>query len=181
MRGTKEAQWGAAGNDSSGRTLKEVFMKTNKDTILNLLRLAIAGIQKHFASVPTIVLGGQPTTPNAFVATLQGAIDAIGKAAAAETAFHDAVTAQNAALATGKASLKALHELVTSQLGSTAAILGDFGMTNPARQVPTQEVKAAAVAKRAATRAARGTKGARQKAGIKGQVPATPAPPTKPA
>ena len=154
--------------------------KNNKDTTLNALRQAIAGLQKHFASGATISLGGQPTTTTAVIGTLQGAIDGIDKAAAAEKAFHDEVAAQNALIATAKVSLKALRSLVENQLGSTAAILGDFGMKIPTRQVPDEATQAAAVVKRAATRAARGTKGARQKAGIKGQVPATPAPTTKP-
>jgi hypothetical protein len=74
-------------------------MKGNKDSIVNKHRQAIGGVQKHFASTSTLVLYGKPTTPKDFVATLQAAIDAIDGAATAEKAFHDAVTAQNAAIA----------------------------------------------------------------------------------
>jgi hypothetical protein len=154
----------------------------NKDKTINALRQAIAGVQKHFGTIPTIVLGGTPTAPSALVATLQAAIKGIDDATTAEKAFHDTVAAQNTALVAARAGLKALKTLVESQLGSTASIFGDFGFTVPTRKTPDEATKAAAVAKREATRAARGTRGKRQKAGIKGQVPATPVPTTpKPA
>lgn len=157
-------------------------MRNNKDKTINTLRQAIAGVIKHFASTPTLVLDGTPMTPTAVNATFQAAIDRIDAAATAERAFHDAVTAQKAAIAAANALLRALAMLVKNQLGSTAAILGDFGITLPTRQVPTEATKAAAVLAREATRKARGTRGKRQKAGIKGQPPATPGPTTpKPA
>lgn len=148
-------------------------MNTNKDNTVNRLRQAIAGVEKHFASMPTLALAGAPVTPKDVVASLQGVIDAIDRTGVSSKAFHDAVTAQRAALAKGKALLKALKMLVQNQLGSSQAVLGDFGFQIPTRKTPTEETKAAAVVKRAATRAARGTKGKRQKAQIKGTVPQT--------
>jgi hypothetical protein len=152
-------------------------MNINKDKTINKNRQAIGGMHKHFAGIPSFVLGGTPTTPADAIATLQGAIDAVDAAATAEKAFHDAVAAQHVALAKANALLKALKTLVENQLGSTEAILGDFGFTRPARQVPNEETKAAAVAKRAATRAARKTMGKRQKAKVKGAQPAPVTPP----
>jgi hypothetical protein len=149
-------------------------MTRNKAATINTNRQAIAGMQKHFASTPTFVLDGAPTTPTDAIATLQGANDAIDRAAAAEKAFHDAVTAKNAAIAKGSALVGALKTLVKSQVGSTQGVLNDFGFSNPARQTPDEATKAAAVVKRAATRAARHTMGKRQKAPIKGVVQATP-------
>jgi hypothetical protein len=49
-------------------------------------------------------------------------------------------------------------------------VLADFGISTKTRTPLTVEQKAAAAAKRTATRAARGTKGAKQKKGIKGDV-----------
>jgi hypothetical protein len=156
-------------------------MKPNKAVTINTNRQAIAGVQKHFASTPTIVLDGTPATPTNVIATLQGANDAIDRAAAAEKAFHDAVSAKNAAVAKGSALVGALKNLVKSQIGSSHGVLGDFGFSTPTRQTPDEATKAAAVVKRAATRAARHTMGKRQKAPIKGVVQATPAtPPTAP-
>ena len=151
----------------------------NKNTTINAFRQAIAGVQKHFATTPTLALDGTPTTPKDAMAALQDAIDAIDRAATAEKTFHDAVAAQKAAVTTGKALLAALNGLVTNQLGSTEAVLGDFGFTARKRQVPSEATKAAAVAKRAATRSARHTMGKRQKAKVKGAA-AEPAPATPP-
>lgn len=148
-------------------------MNTNKDKNVNKFRQAIAGVQKHFASTPTLALAGTSMAPKDIVASLQGVIDAVDRSGATSKTFHDAVTAQHAALAKGNAILKALKMLVQNQLGSSQEVFGDFGFPIPTRKTPSEETKAAAVAKRAATRAARGTKGKRQKAKIKGAVPQT--------
>jgi hypothetical protein len=146
-------------------------MRANRDKTLNKHRQAIAGIRKHFASAPTIALGGTPTPPNDAIAALQGSIDAVDAASASAHAFHVAVAAQHAAIAKGSGLLTDLKTLVKSQLGSSEGVLGDFGFTSPNRQTPDQATKAAAVAKRAATRAARHTMGKRQKLAVKGDVP----------
>jgi hypothetical protein len=160
--------------------MEAVLTTRNKEQFINSLRQATAGFQKYFAKNPTVVLSGTPTETKAVLATFQAALDGIDKAGAAERAFHDAV----------EATLEALKTLVNNQLGSTEAILGDFGFTVPKRQAPSEATKAAAVLKREATRKARGTAGKRQKAKIKGQVPevaagtavaATTATTTKPA
>ncbi|MDP8999056.1 MAG: hypothetical protein M3O46_02985 [Myxococcota bacterium] len=154
-------------------------MKANRDKTINNNRQAIVGVQKYFATTPTIVLDGKPTTPKDVIATLQGAIDSIDTAAVAEKAFHDAVSAQHAAIAKGNAVLKLLKMLVQNQLGGAEGVLGDFGFQIPKRKTPNEATKAAAVAKRAATRDARHTMGKRQKAKVTGKAPAAPAtPPT---
>jgi hypothetical protein len=172
------AHFGDAGKGPYNLVEWRPIMNINKDKTINKNRQAIGGMRKHFAGIPSIVLGGTPTTPADAIATLQGAIDAVDAAATAEKAFHDAVAVQHAAVAKGNALLKALKMLVHNQLGSSEAILGDFGFTRPTRQVPKEETKAAAVAKRAATRAARHTMGKRQKAKVKGAQPAPATPPT---
>jgi hypothetical protein len=144
----------------------------NRDKSVNQHRQAMAGIRKHFASAPTLMLGGTPTSPNDAIATLQGTIDAIDKATAAEQAMHEAVTAKNAAMAKSSAALGDLKTLVKAQLGSSASVFADFGFQAPSRQAPTEATKAAAVAKRAATRKVRQTLGKRQKAKLTGTVPA---------
>ena len=57
------------------------------------------------------------------------------------------------------------------QFGTQADVLADFGLAPEKARTPlTVEQKAAAAAKREATRVARGTKGAKAKKGIKGAV-----------
>jgi hypothetical protein len=159
--------------------MEAVTKNHRKDTIINRLRLAIAGIQKHFAGTPTLVLDGK-TVPTANVlTTLTGATTAIDGATTAEKAFHDAVAAQDAAVAAALALLVDLKTLVVNQFGKKAAATVDFGFAPGTRKTPDAATKAAAVEKRASTRAARGTKGPRAKKAIKGQVPATPATPVK--
>ncbi|HEY4012235.1 MAG TPA: hypothetical protein VGM06_02770 [Polyangiaceae bacterium] len=150
-------------------------MNINRDTSINNNRQAIAGVQKHFSSTPTLSLDGTSMTPNDVIATFQAAIDAADAATAAEKTFHDAVAAKRAAFVKSNVHLRALKTLVQNQLGSSHETLGDFGFSNPIRQVPDEDTKAAAVAKRAATRAARHTMGKRQKAPIKGVATTTPA------
>ncbi len=87
------------------------------------------------------------------------------------------MTAKEAAVAKGKGLITDLKTLVHSQLGSSESVLGDFGFSSPKRQTPDEATKAAAVGKRAATRAARHTMGKRQKAGIKGAVSLATTPP----
>jgi hypothetical protein len=153
----------------------------SKESIVGSIRAAIAGVQTSFNGTKTIVIDGTPTKPTAAVATLQGAIDAIDNATAAELAYHAAVAAQHAAVTSVIAFLEHLEIAVRGTLGSTPAILGGFGFTETVPRKPTEAVKALAVQKRAATRVARGTKGPRQKAAIKGTVPSTPPTTTKPA
>jgi hypothetical protein len=67
--------------------------------------------------------------------------------------------------------MSAFVQVVLVQFGTQADVLADFGV--PPKKVATPltvEQKAAASAKRAATRAARGTKSAKAKKGIKGAV-----------
>jgi len=139
-------------------------MNKNKDTTINNFRLAIAGVQKHFANAPTIALDGAPMAPKDVIATFQAAIDAIDAAAVAEKAFHDAVAAEHAALAKGTVTRAALRRNVTANLGSGEGVQGDFGFPVPKRKAPDAATKAEAVAKRRATRAKRQTMGKRQKA-----------------
>jgi hypothetical protein len=55
--------------------------------------------------------------------------------------------------------------------GKASPVLGDFGYTTKTAQKPSAAIKAVAVEKRAATRAARHTQGKRQKAKITGTPP----------
>jgi hypothetical protein len=67
--------------------------------------------------------------------------------------------------------MSALVTYIKAGYGSQPDVLADFGIQTPkARAQLTVEAKAAASAKRAATRAARNTMGSKQKKGVKGNV-----------
>ena len=155
--------------------------KVNRDSIINRIRQAVGGLQQHFAGATTIVLDGVPTKPVDATATLNAAVTKIDEAIAAEEAFHQAVAAEDAAIALALVLLANLKTLVVNQFGKKGAQLADFGMAVATRKPMSEAAKAAAVAKRAATRAARGTKGPKAKLAIKGTVPTPPATPVKPA
>src|SRR5580700_12245812 len=95
--------------------------KINRDSIINRIRQAIAGIQKDFSGAATIVLDGVPTKPADATATLSAAVTKIDEAIAAETAFHQAVAEQDAAIATALALLANLKTLVVNQFGKKGA------------------------------------------------------------
>jgi hypothetical protein len=67
--------------------------------------------------------------------------------------------------------MKALVQMVQAAFGTQVDVLADFGLDPKKAPAPlTTEQQAAALAKRTATREARGTKGTKAKQGIKGAV-----------
>jgi hypothetical protein len=147
-----------------------------KSTRSDRNRQAIAGIKQNLAGTPAVIIGGVSYAPADIEAALQASIDATDATTAATAAFHQAVAAEKAAHAKGDALYRGLSSVLKNQYGSTADTLAQYGISlPPQRQTPSAATAAEAVAKRAATRVARHTMGKRQKAGIKGQVPETPA------
>jgi hypothetical protein len=97
--------------------------------------------------------------------TLYGAVDTAKSVWKAKLA---AVAAQAPALLSLMAALKSYVELTYSE---SPDVLADFGLPPKTVKTPlTTEQQAAAVAKRQATRAARGTKGSKAKLEVKGNV-----------
>jgi hypothetical protein len=175
VKATKATQWCVAGPRLRDVTSKERAMKIAKPTRSDRNRTMIAGMQKHLSGTPTITLDGKPFTLAAAIKPLQDEIDAAGQTLVAEGTYHDAVAAEQATVTVGEPVYRALKAFVLNLYKGQADVLGDFGVTVVARQVPTAATKAAAAAKAKATRTARGTGGKRQKAAIKGTVVAAPA------
>jgi hypothetical protein len=153
------------------------------------LQALIAGIQKHFPT-GSLTVGNVVFTVAALVLLLQGQVDAMTAQAADQKTADDALTALRELQTKNGPTLQALKDLLIAQFGSASQTLADFGLEpRKARAPMTVAQKAAAAAKREATRAARGTKGPKAKLAIKGTVPAPvetapPVPataPTKPA
>jgi hypothetical protein len=139
-------------------------------------RLVIDGVKKHLASATSIIVGGVSYAPVDIEKILQDSIDAAGATSTATAAFHKAVAAEKAANAKGDALYRGLRKYLTNLYGTQPDVLADFGIMLPTKRVPDANTVATAVAKRAATRAARHTMGTRQKQGVKGT--ATPAAPS---
>jgi len=117
----------------------------------------------------------------AAIAVIQARVNAINAAQAAHVAWLEAVAQQNQQLASTHDYVESLVTVIRGMFAGSASALADFGQA-PKKTAPlTAEEQLAANQKRAATRLARHTMGTKQKAAIKGTVPATPATATTPA
>jgi hypothetical protein len=136
-------------------------------------RKMIAGVQKHYAKGPPLLIDGSSYAAADLEKALQGSIDAADLTASTAAAFHQAVAAEKAVNTKGDGLYSALRALLITQYRSQPAVLADYGITLLTKQVPDASTVATAVAKRAATRVARHTVGKRQKQAVTGTVPVT--------
>jgi hypothetical protein len=147
--------------------------KASKASRAARINAVISGIQKHFASLASLMLGNKSISPTDLIALLTTDIVASNKATAARAQLATDVEAAKQSHQTVDPLLRFLRAFVIGQFGDTQAsadILGDFGMS-PRKPRPTNvDAKAVAKAKMQATRAARSTKGSKQKAKVKGSV-----------
>jgi hypothetical protein len=157
-----------------------------KGIVASRAKQLVAGTKKHFSNASSLAFGGGTYTPAQVDASLQTLADL-------RTAVDDARAAIKAKIAEERAQAPSLRNLlfayttfVKATFGDSPDVLADFGLKP--KKVPTPltvDQKAAASAKRAATRAARHTMGSKQKQELKGTVttivnPKAPAPATPP-
>jgi hypothetical protein len=142
-----------------------------KNSAADRAKTLIAGTQKHLANGGQLQFAGGVFTPAQVVdeleqlATLRADVDASRAATRAKVAVE---REKAPAL---YAFMSAYVQFLRNAFGSQVDVLADFGVPpKKVRTPPTVEQKAAAAAKRDATRAARGTKSAKAKRGIKGAV-----------
>jgi hypothetical protein len=145
--------------------------RTGKRAVADRAKRLADGTTKHLDVAEKVRLDGQVLARDDVAAKLRalGALrDDVDAADATTKTKLEAERSQGPAL---RAFMAAYVALVKLAFGNRPDILADFGLSPRKAPAPlTAEQKAAAVAKRAATRAARGTKGPRQKAAIKGNV-----------
>jgi hypothetical protein len=145
-----------------------------------------AGARKHFTNggqVLTFAGGLANVTVDGAVAQLQKLIDNRDAVTQARATVRDRVAAERDAAPSLIAFMNAFEALVRVMFGTDTTALAEFGLTPRKRPTPkTATEKAVAVAKRLATREARGTKGPKAKREVHGNVtaklvvtPATPA------
>ena len=144
--------------------------KKGKETAADLASSLLTGIQKHLANVQ-MTFGGGTFTAALVISELQELVDLRAAVNTARTATTVKVAAETAKAPALLAFMSAFVQFVRVQFGTQADVLADFGLPPKKTATPlTVEQKAAASAKREATRAARGTKSAKAKKGIKGAV-----------
>jgi uncharacterized protein (DUF1501 family) len=130
-----------------------------------------AGVQKHLSTVTQLIIGSGTYTPvqvaNQLLAFAKLRTDVDTAKAALKATLVDE-EAQGPAL---REFFLAVLQYVRAAYGNSPDILADFGVPPKKVRTPqTVEQKAAAAAKRAATRKARGTVGSRKRQTIKGNV-----------
>jgi hypothetical protein len=128
----------------------------------------LSGIAKHFGKVKTITLKGNVVKIADLQSGIQASLDAGADTDAKRTAYLEAAKASRAADEASDPDVAAFTEYVQSTMSATD--LADFGLKPKTRAVPDVATKALAVAKRAATRKARGTMSKKAKAKIVGVV-----------
>jgi hypothetical protein len=144
--------------------------KNGKGQVVVVAKQLIAGTGKHLSNTTPVAFGGGSYTADQITSKLQTLVDlrtAVDAARAAAKAKLAAEATQSPPL---RAFMSALTSFVKVNFSTSPDVLADFGINPKARAPLTVEAKAAAVAKRAATRAARHTMGSKQKEAIKGDV-----------
>jgi hypothetical protein len=135
-----------------------------------LARQLIAGTEKHLASATQVPLLGSSLTPAEITTKLQSLVTLRSDVDTAKAATKAKLAAESAVRPSLRTLMHAYVTYLKVAYGGSPDVLADFGITPKARAPLTVEAKAAAAAKRTATRAARHTMGKQQKKGIKGDV-----------
>jgi hypothetical protein len=144
--------------------------KASKATVLAQVQAFIAGTQKH-APNGSFTLGGVVYTAASLEQLFQSLSQAIAAVNAAQASAKAAVSALNGVKAKVGPIIQAYKNLLQTTLGNDPQTLADYDLAP--RKVPSprsSEENAAAKAKAAATRIARGTASKKQKLAVKGNV-----------
>jgi len=153
----------------------------NNAQVIAACNQRITALKKHVTTTKaTMMIGGEAMKLADVLAVYQEAIDTRGALVAERAAYEKALTERDDADAARLALDEGLRGWVGGQFGYRGAESQEFGFLPRKVRVKSAQTKADAVVKAKATREARGTKGSRQKADIKGTIDA-PAGPAAPA
>ena len=142
----------------------------NKSQTVTAATHLIAGVNKHLTSTTPIVILGSPSTPAEITTKLQSIVNLRSDVETAKAATKAKLATEAASMPSLLAFMSAFETYVKAAYGASPDVLADYGIHPKPRAPLTVEQKAAAAAKRAATRAARHTMGTKQKAAVKGDV-----------
>jgi hypothetical protein len=147
----------------------------NRTTTLGSDKQAIEGVQKDLQGMQVLHLGGREFTPTTLEDYIQVRVDAANAILIAKAAWLKAILTYEALDGDTEVVLRDLKRLVIGAFGEQSPKLADFGYEPPKQFTWTEAQKAAAVAKRAATRKARGTLGPKARLAITATTPGTTA------
>ena len=143
--------------------------KTKADA-LALVQALVAGTKKHFPT-GSLTFGNTTTTSAALITLLQSLIDAMQALEVAQKGASDAMAARRKVQGDVGPVIRAYTKFLRATFGTSAQQLADFGLVpEKARRPLTSEEQATKAEKSRGTRKLRGTKGPRQKAGLKASV-----------
>jgi hypothetical protein len=142
----------------------------SKGGIVVVAKQLAAVIPKRLSSTTPVAFDGRMLTPDQIVSKLQALVDLRTDVDAAQAMVKAKLAAEAAQAPALRAFTRQVRAYLKATLATSPDALAEFGITSKSRAALTLEGKAAAVAKSAATRAARHTMGPRQKAGVKGDV-----------
>ena len=131
----------------------------------------IAGLNKHFANVPSLTFASATHPMDEILKTLQLGVDLRSAVETAQNTVKAKLAAEKAQALIISSLMTGLVAFIRATFSESPDVLADFGLEpkQPATP-PTAAVKAAAVVKREATRAARGTTTKAAKKAVKGNV-----------
>src|SRR5580698_1455218 len=142
-----------------------------KGQVAALAGQLIAGVAKNLTSTTSVVLLGSSFTPAQITSKLQSIVTLRSDVDTAKASTKAKLAAEASQLPALRGFMTAFESYVRGAYGSQPDALADFGLQPRKVRAPaTIEAKAAAVAKRASTRAARNTMGKVQKKAVKGDV-----------
>jgi hypothetical protein len=156
----------------------------NKGQAVVVAKQLIAGTEKHLTGTTQVNLVGSSFTLAELTAKLQSLVTLRTNVDAAKASTKEMLATEAAQRPSLRTLMSAYVAYLKAAYVGSPGVLADFGINLKSRVPLTVEGKAAAVAKRKATRAARHTMGPQQKKVIKGDVsgvlvtPITDAPPT---
>jgi hypothetical protein len=153
------------------------IVSKSKVTTTGADQAVIAGIKTDLQSMSSIPLGASTYTPTSLAAAIQARIDASNAVATTKAAWQGAVKTYDGIDTQVTVLVREIKNLVIACWGPSSPKLADFGFKPVTRTPLTSAQKVARAAKADATRKARGTLGRKQKAAIKGVVPAAPTEP----
>ena len=145
--------------------------KTTKSSETARATQFIAEIGKHLAGVTQVTFASAAHAPADLTKAFQTLVDLRAAVVAAKAALKAKLTAESAQQPSLVVLMDGFEAYVKLTYSEQPDVLSDFGLTPKKAKTPlTAEQQAAANAKSAATRKARGTVGSTQRKSVKGAV-----------
>jgi hypothetical protein len=147
-----------------------VANNNGKGQVVAFAKQLIAGANAHLAKTTPVAFAGGSFTPDQITSKLQTLVNLRTDVDAARAAAKAKLAVETTDMPALRTFMSAFVSFLKVAYSASPDVLAGFGIHPKARAPLTVEAKAAAAAKRKATRAARHTMGTKQKKAIKGDV-----------